>query len=228
MSADTQAERVESQPGERQASSASGKRLRAQGQRTRELIVQEAKKLLLEGGSLNFALRTVARRANISISNLQYYFPTRASLLRAIVEPIVERYQKKIGSGAGDATAAREALLAVVDQDLVDVRDPEVSAIWLHFASLAMTDSESARVLDMAHVTLTRDFARLIRTINPSMGTKDSQVLARIITAMVDGLVFQIGAGHRLHRSASGIDARVREIVAWLIKEYPRLHSGTR
>jgi AcrR family transcriptional regulator len=220
MRAHTNSGRMASQRGDSSVSSASGKRLRAQGQRTCELIVQEARNVLLEGGTLEFSLRTVARRAHISISNLQYYFPTRASLLRAIVEPIVSRYVAKIGSGVGDKRSARETLAAVINQNLGDVRDPEISAIWLHFASLALTDPDGARVLDMAHAALVSDLGRLICTVNPSLGSKDSQALARLIIAMVDGLVFQIGAGHRFPRSAAGIEARLREIITLLIEEY--------
>src|SRR5215510_1188816 len=55
--------------------------LRAQGLRTRNAIVRVARKLLLEGGSLEFSLRAVAQRAGVSISNLQYYFPTRLAVV---------------------------------------------------------------------------------------------------------------------------------------------------
>jgi AcrR family transcriptional regulator len=209
----------ESQSSELQASSASGRRLRAQGQRTRELIIQEAKKVLLEGGSLQFALRTVARRARISISNLQYYFPTRESLLRAIVEPIVSRYHKKSVGGFADEAAAKATLIALIDATLADVRDPEVSAIWLHFASLSMTDPESARVLDAAHIAFARDIGRLIRTINPALSHGESRDLARILIAMVDGFVFQIGAGHKLHRSAAGLNKQLHQMAMLLITQ---------
>ena len=201
-------------------SSGSGRKLRAHGKRTRELVVQEAKKVLLEGGTLEFSLRTVARQAKISISNLQYYFPTRASLLRAIMEPIVARYVAKIGSGVADEKTARETLMSVLNDNLNDVRDPEVSAIWLHFASLALTDSDSARVLDMAHEEVLPNLARLIRAAHPSVSAKDSRMLASLITAMVDGLVFQIGAGHRLNRSVAGIDKHLRDVVTLLIDSY--------
>src|SRR5215469_17956332 len=180
--------RTTSERREQQATSASGRRLRAQGQRTRESIVHEAKKLLLESGNLEFTLRTVARRTHIAISNLQYYFPTRASLLRAIMEPVAARYQAELDRPIGDAKGARDIYFALVDQNLADVRDPEVSAIWFHFASLAVTDPESARLLDESYESLMRGCARLLRVINPSLSPKDSRLLARIVAAMVDGL----------------------------------------
>lgn len=211
----------------RQASSASGRRLRAQGQRTRELIIQEAKKLLLEGGSLEFTLRTVARRAQISISNLQYYFPTRASVLRAIMEPVIARYMTELDSALDDATDPSDIMSALINQTLADVRDPEVSAIWLHFASLAVTDPESASLLDESYEKLTRGIGQLLRRLNPSLGTKDSHILARIVAAMIDGLVFQIGAGHRTDYSVSAIEQRLRAAVMLLVAQLPHANSGT-
>lgn len=218
--------RTTSERREQQATSASGRRLRAQGQRTRESIVHEAKKLLLESGNLEFTLRTVARRTHIAISNLQYYFPTRASLLRAIMEPVAARYQAELDCPAADAAAAREVLAAVIDQNLADARDPEVSAIWLHFASLAVTDPESARILDESYETLARCTSRLLRVVNPSLSPKDSRLLARIIPAMVDGLGFQIGVGHYPDKSTTGLEPLVREIVDLLIEQFPRMHPA--
>jgi len=228
MSANTTVGNIKSDRGEQQATSASGRKLRAQGHRTRELIVQEAKQLLLEGGSLEFTLRTVARRAHVAISNLQYYFPTRASLMRAIMEPVVARYQAELDRPIGDAKGARDIYFALVDQNLADVRDPEVSAIWFHFASLAVTDPESARLLDESYESLMRGCARLLRVINPSLSPKDSRLLARIVAAMVDGLGFQIGAGHGSEKSILGIEARVRETISLLIERFPQMHPGTR
>jgi AcrR family transcriptional regulator len=201
---------------------ASGRKLRAQGHRTRELIVQEAKKLLLEGGSLEFTLRTVARRAHISISNLQYYFPTRAALMRAIMESVVGQYRVEFETPPADAKTARQAVSRLVDQTLADVRSPENSAIWLHFASLAVSDPESARLLDESYTELTRGTGRLLRIINPALDTKESQLLARLISALVDGLVFQIGAGHRPKSLGPSVDARVHEIVDFLIDKSTR------
>src|SRR5262249_21747191 len=155
-----------------------------------------------EGGSLQFALRTVARRARVSISNLQYYFPTRESLLRAIVQPIIARSHRKYEAAFTTQATARAAPFPVANQTLADIPEPEVSAIFLHCASLAMTDPESARVIDAAHVGFTRDLSRLVRTINPALSNAESRDLARILISMVDGLVFQIGVGHRPHKSA--------------------------
>jgi AcrR family transcriptional regulator len=205
--------------GDEKAVSASGRRLRAQGHRTRELLVEEAKKLLLEGGSLEFTLRTVARRAHITISNLQYYFPTRASLLRAIMEPVVIRIRTEFARPPSDSKAARQTISRLIDQGLADVRSPETSAIWLHFASLAVTDPESARLLDESYAEFTRGIGRLLRIINPSLDTKESHLLGRIVIALLDGLVFQIGAGHRPKNFSPNVDSRVHDIVNFLLEK---------
>ncbi len=59
----------------------------AQGLRTRNTIVRVARKLLLEGRPMGFSARAVADRARISARHLQYGFPTRAAVLRAIMGP---------------------------------------------------------------------------------------------------------------------------------------------
>lgn len=69
---------------------------RAQGLRTRKTIIDVAKLGLLAGGGLKSSLREVAARAGISISNLQYYFPTRLALLRAMIEPVIDAYLENL------------------------------------------------------------------------------------------------------------------------------------
>jgi AcrR family transcriptional regulator len=201
--------------GEEQSGSGSGRSLRAQGHRTRELIIHQAKALLLEEGSLDFTLRTVARRAQISISNLQYYFPTRTSLMRAIMETVVMRYTAEFVQFPNDAPTARLTIHRLVDRALSDVRSAEVGAIWLHLASLAVTDPMSARLLDEFYANVARDVSRLLRTIKPALKGKQSKMLALLMMAFVDGLVFQMGAGHRPKTSIT--DRYVHDVVDLLI-----------
>ena len=41
---------------------------------------------------MDFSLRAVALKAGISVSNLQYYFPTRPDVVRAVMAPVINTY----------------------------------------------------------------------------------------------------------------------------------------
>ncbi|KUE84772.1 TetR family transcriptional regulator [Cupriavidus necator] len=208
-------------PRKRRASSAAATgadpdSLRAQGLRTRNAIVRVARKLLLEGGSLEFSLRAVALGAGISISNLQYYFPTRQAVLRAIMAPIIDGYLEDLKRALDSRVTPRESLNALLDKALSDARNVKDSALWWHFVSLASTDPECARMFEEWYDTLTRGIAELVRAINPELKTADSLHAASLLIALADGLALQVGAGRR-KRDSRGLDAAYRTAVEQII-----------
>ncbi|CAG2151324.1 TetR/AcrR family transcriptional regulator [Cupriavidus numazuensis] len=191
--------------------------LRAQGLRTRNAIVRVARKLLLEGGSLEFSLRAVATGAGISISNLQYYFPTRQAVLRAIMAPIIDAYLEDLRRALDSKLKPREALDALLDKALVDARNAKDSALWWHFVSLASTDPECARMFDDWYETLTRGIAELARAVNPELKTAESLHIASLLIAMADGLAMQLGSGRRKRDNPRGLDSAFRAAVNHLV-----------
>ncbi len=200
--------------------------LRAQGLRTRNAIVRVARKLLLEGGSLEFSLRAVATGAGISISNLQYYFPTRQAVLRAIMAPIIDAYLEDLKRALDSSVSPREALDALLDKALADARNTKDSALWWHFVSLASTDPECARMFDEWYDTLTRGIAELARAVNPELKTADSLHIASLLIAMADGLALQLGAGRRKRDYPRGLDAAFRAAVNHLVLGEPSTEAA--
>ena len=191
--------------------------LRAQGQRTRNAIVKVAKKLLLEEGSLEFSLRAVAARAGVSISNLQYYFPTRLAVVRAIMAPIIDNYLDDLQRALASSDSPRAAIDALLQRALFDARDSKNVALWWHFVSLASTDEECARLLDEWYEAITHGIAQLARAVNPKLKPAESLHVATLLIAMADGLALQLGTTPRKREDTRGLDARFLAAVNSLI-----------
>lgn len=187
---------------------ASPESLRAQGLRTRNAIVRVARKLLLEGGPLEFSLRAVAVRAGISVSNLQYYFPSRPAVLRAVMEPEISAYLDALKNALTSSVSPLEAHNAILKRTMSDARDVKYVALWRHFLSFASTDAECAKLFDEWYDTLTTELAQLIRTINPKYGADESLHVASLLIAMADGLALQLGTKRRKHGYLEGLEER--------------------
>jgi AcrR family transcriptional regulator len=196
-----------------EAPAESERSLRAQGLRTRNAIIEVAKGLLLEGGSLEFTLREVAQRAGISISNLQYYFPTRLAVLRAVVEPVVDAYLDELRSALDAKGSPRAMIDALIDRALEDAKNAERTALWWHFVSLAAIDPECSQLLDEWYEEVTPGIAKFIRGVDPECKPADSMHRATLLIAMADGLSFQLGAGRRKRSYTRGLDAKFRAAV---------------
>ncbi|GAB3627987.1 hypothetical protein GCM10027419_28380 [Pandoraea terrae] len=188
--------------------------MRAQGLRTRNAIVRVARKLLLEGGTLEFSQRAVALRAGISVSNLQYYFPTRLAVLRAVMEPVIDGYMDELKRALDSSASPRETLDALLERALRDAKDTKNTALWAHFVSFASIDPECSRLLDDWYDALTHGIATLVRAVNPECSEADSLHVATLLIAMADGLALQFGAGRR----AQGLDARFLATANYLVQ----------
>ncbi|WP_043284770.1 TetR/AcrR family transcriptional regulator [Paraburkholderia oxyphila] len=192
--------------------------LRAQGLRTRNVIVRVARKVLLESGPLEFSLRAVALRAGISVSNLQYYFPTKLAVLRAVMEPEIDAYLDEVKRKLDCGVPPQEVLDAIVKRSLRDAKDIEYTALLRHFFSFASTDPECAELIDEWYCTLTHEFAKLIRAVNPKFGTADSMHVAALLIAMADGLAMHPGAGHSKHAHTREFDERYISTVNCIVQ----------
>lgn len=197
------------------ATGADPETLRAQGLRTRNTIIKVARKLLLEGGSLEFSLRAVAAGAGISISNLQYYFPTRMAVVRAVIQPIMDVYLENLQRGLESSATPRETLEMLMRQTVEDAKNAKDVALWWHFVSLTSTDPECAKLLHDWYDTLTRGITQLVRAVNPALKPAESAQIAMLITAMADGLAMQLGTAGR--ESTRGLEARYLATVYQLV-----------
>ena len=64
-----------------------------QGKATAQRVIDAARELLMTKGHAQFSVRNVAAQAELHLANVQYYFPTRDDLVRAIVKDIDARYR---------------------------------------------------------------------------------------------------------------------------------------
>ena len=191
--------------------------LRAQGVRTRNAIVRVARKLLLESGPMDFSLRAVALSAGISVSNLQYYFPTRPAVLRAVIAPVVDNYLAALKQALESSVSPRAAIDTIIEQAVHDARDSKNIALWWHFVSLASTDPECAQMLDDWYDTLTSELAKLIRAVNPERGAAESAHLAVLLISMADGITLHLGTGRSKRGYMKGLDAQFVATARYLV-----------
>jgi AcrR family transcriptional regulator len=196
-------------------------RLRAQGMRTRSAIVRAARALLLECGSLEFTLREIALRAGISISNLQYYFPTRLAVLRAVLEPVIDVYMRDLRRAVDTGATPRATLDALVARTLQDAKDAESAALWCHFVSFVAVDAESAQLLDEWYGVLSCEIARLVGAVNPAFTPEECLQVATLLIAMIDGVIVRTGTGTRGRGSPDALDETLLAAVDSLLLGHP-------
>lgn len=226
MKNQAKAPRVRSRPapvgGDREAARSN---LRAQGVRTRSMIIEAATRLLLQGGGFEFTLRAVAREAKISVSNLQYYFPDRLELLRAIMAPVFESYLADLDRALKSDVEPRLVIDQLMERAVRDAKDPSTTALAWHFASLSAIDPECSRLTAEWYEALVRGIAKLAERINPDFGKAGSIQFAMLIIAMADGLGYQLRPG-RERPYTRHLDDSFRTMVNFLLQRNPLMASA--
>ena len=95
------------------------------GRRRVTVILKAAKKTLVNGGYSQLTLRRVESEAGLPLRHLQYYYPTKQTLLRALCQTICADYIAKC-----DALSAREHVTPMGPVDCVhrffDRRQPRL------------------------------------------------------------------------------------------------------
>lgn len=181
---------------------------RAQGLRTRNNLLEHARKQLLSEGTVGFSLRSVAKAAEISISNAQYYFPGRAELLREVMKPVLEGYTSQMDPTATanlSSDAARAVLRALFQQALADALSVEHATLIMHFWSIGVGDPEAAQVLGEAYDVMTSGIAEIIHRAYPGIEKSTTSELAAVLIGMCDGLLVQVALARRTQASTKSI-----------------------
>jgi len=89
---------------------------------SQDAIVDAAEAVVLEGGAAHMTLAAVAAKAGVSKGGLLYHFPTKETLLKAMLDRRVQRYEelrkKKYAELAAEpARAVKAYILSTLDRD---------------------------------------------------------------------------------------------------------------
>ncbi|MBW8759462.1 MAG: TetR/AcrR family transcriptional regulator [Burkholderiales bacterium] len=147
-----------------------GRRPRQERSRQRvENILAIALRLMVEHGAEALAMREIARRAEVQISSIYQYFPSKSAIIRELAQRDLARVRQLLRDAVDTLLAAPKAppIVAAVDH-LVDAyfahyRDqPEALAVWAGAQS-----DPSLRELDQDDTRSTAEFlvAPLLRLL---------------------------------------------------------------
>lgn len=190
---------------------------RKKGERTRQSIVDEARRILVDEGYDSFVLRQIAKNIGIQPGNLQYYFPTKKELIWEVLVPEIDKYSGTYASMMGNATTRSAKILAMVEFLLEDIKLKSTCTIWYTIWAIAPHDPEMADVMDRFYQSYLESLGTLLQRAAPELSDRRAHHLARMITALMDGLTNQIGYGKPNHESLEGFEDEIKSSILHLI-----------
>jgi AcrR family transcriptional regulator len=189
------------------------------GENSAKGILLAAESLLIDEGYHNFSLRKVAARAEQTLGSLQYYFPTKNALVKAMLDNRIQRYLvmfEQIRASAGaDPIDQFKALISGIVRDLntktTTVFFPEVWAMANH-------DEQATEFMDAMYGSYRDVLVDVIRLINPNLSQRQLTRLAIYISASLEGHTMFIGHRKRWKKETENIISMATLSFLWLIQ----------
>lgn len=147
-------------------------------------------------------MRTVAERAGVHLANVQYYFPTRADLARALMTDTGDRYRERFRRILANAPRGRVAQFdAALDAVITDAVRPQVRRYFINLWAMLLTlDDGRGKFIDELYGIAVDQHAALIAAYDPSASPEECRRRATVMISLVEGLVIAHGA-HGVGRS---------------------------
>jgi AcrR family transcriptional regulator len=188
------------------------------GVRSRQ-IVAAARVVITRDGVAGTTVRAVAQEAAIPLGTLQYVFPTKQQLLRAVIEDLVEELANNLMSSVPRGDDLESAIghgirtfwneLVVGDAERVQLAQYELTTYALRTAGLEdLARWQYKRYTDVVAGWLQRAAPR-----GGEENAFDSRQLARLVVAGVDGLIMQYVVNPDPDRGRDDIEAMISMVI---------------
>ena len=179
-------------------------------EKRRQELVLAAFDLIAEHGFEGLRTRDVAAEVGVNIATLHYYFPTKESLIRGVVEHAMTRFRSTLAPHGSPADQLRNYLRAV--RKLL-VQEPALGSVMGELAVRSARDKSIAAIMTemyaVWHVTTRGLLRRAVKegNLRPEM---DSDGVAALIVATLTAITLPTMTG------APRTDQALRQLESWL------------
>src|SRR3989440_2259178 len=176
----------------------------------RQGLVEAAFNEIAERGFEGLRTREVAAEVGVNIATLHYYFPTKESLIRAVLDHAMGRFRTTLAPHGSPADQLRNYLRAT-RKLMLD--EPELGAVMAELALRSIRDDSIGSIMnemyDVWHVTLRGLLRRAVKEgkLRPEA---DSDAVAALIIATLTAMTLPVMSDARRG------DQALRQLERWL------------
>jgi AcrR family transcriptional regulator len=187
-----------------------GVRAGAGQEKRRQELVTAAFNLIAERGFEGLRTRDVADAVGVNIATLHYYFPTKESLIRGVVEHAMGRFRSTLAPHGSPADQLRNHLRAV-RKLLAD--EPELGSVMGELTLRSARDKTIARIMtemyDAWHMTMRGLLRRAVKEggLRPEL---DTDGVAALVVSTLNAMTLPTMS------AAPRTDQALRQLERWL------------
>ena len=159
-------------------------------------ILEAARDLMIESGYHSLSMRKIAARTNMTVGNLNYYYPDKESLLRDLIDHIMKLYLAELGALRETVDGSpREVLEAELRWIARDLGSESTSRFFPELWALSNHDPYAKQGMERLYSQGREHFSNLVAEINPALTEKNRDRVILFVTASMEGLTPFVGYG---------------------------------
>ncbi|MFE7316037.1 TetR/AcrR family transcriptional regulator [Streptomyces sp. NPDC057555] len=201
--------------------------LTRQGSLRRTSLLDAAEAVLVAKGNAEASLRAIAGEAGVRVGHLQHYFPTRAELVKAVLERALERSLERLAETTGlrvrqedppavdGAEGGRADAAEVVAVVLAEQEDPRLVRLYVEVWALAARDDDIAAVVQEFYRKYVAHVEAFVRQGRPEWTAEVCRARAETFVALVEGAAL-MRSGIAGSRTSAMDEQLVRQAVGLL------------
>lgn len=187
------------------------------------MILSAAKSIIVREGYSKFSLRYTAEKSGIRLATLQYYFPTKERLFRAVFEDALreegERIQRLIRRSGGSSEGVLRA--RVSGQFRANLRE-DTAGFFYQLWARARLDGFAAELVDEFYERNIGVVAGMIGDVNPALSAPEAKRRATLVMAVLEGMMLLCD----IEKRRSGESASAEQYVVDAIVRIVSLPAG--
>ncbi len=157
-------------------------------------ILETALDIIVESGYQALTLREVARRCEIQIGAVSYYYKSRTDLLQDVINMVLVPYADNIVAILREpGLSAEQKLERLIRFLLDDIQTRRTTRLFPHLWALSNHDPFVAKAVDSIYLLERQSLKKLIAEMNPSLADQERDALAVYISASVAGSTMFVG-----------------------------------
>jgi len=153
---------------------------------TRVEILRAARHVLATAGYARLSMRAVAREAHVAVGNVVYYFPSKHSLMHAVIMALLAHYKINAREYLRNASG-KTGFAELLRWYMGDSVSHETSRVFRELWTMALHDPAIAKAMDRFYDELHRLAAVRLRVAWPELSRQRARDIAQLIGTISEG-----------------------------------------
>lgn len=174
-------------------------------------ILDAAIALLVAEGGESFSMNKVANKANISLGNLQYYFPKKTDLIQGMLRNMLDIDLEKLEAVARDTdNDALSRFNVLIDSLLESNNNIEDAKVVTHLWSVSLYNQELNKIHDNWYSEYRVLMMHILVELNPKRSKAQLHSVTVLIISLIEGSCMLTGAGRIKHPELRNYESDLR------------------